>query len=66
MDPNYGGDKLRAVKVFYSNGDSTTTSMAKDLTDKQIKDYFRIGKTFNVGSGEHDKMAKVIRVKILR
>ncbi len=57
---------LRAVKVTYDNGDVITTSMAANLTDKNIKEYFRIGKKFNIGSGERDKIVAVKKVKILR
>lgn len=56
---------FRVVKVHYSNGDSITTEMAHGLTDEQINDYFRIGRVFNVGSGEHDVMAKVVKTEIL-
>ena len=57
---------LREVKVTYSNGDVVYTSMAASLTDQDIKNYFRIGKKFNVGSGGKDKMAKVKKVEILK
>ena len=59
------GKSLRTVKVTYSNGESITTSMAAHLTDAEIKDYFRIGKTFNIGTGAKDLMAQVKSVKIL-
>lgn len=58
-------EKLRSVKVTYDNGKVITTSMAANLSDKQIKDYFKIGKQFNIGSGEKDLMAKVKKVEIL-
>ena len=58
---------LRSVKVNFDNGDSLTTSMAKDLTDDEIKDYYKIGKSFNLGDGSGgDKMAKVKSVEILK
>lgn len=57
--------KLRKVKVTYDTGDTITTSMAANLSDKKIKDYFKKGKEFNIGSGGKDKMAKVKDVEIL-
>ena len=57
--------KLRSVRVTYDNGDVISTSMAAHLSDKQIKDYFKKGKQFNIGSGGKDKMAKVKDVEIL-
>ena len=57
---------LRVVKVTYDDGDVITTSMAAHLTDKDIKEYFRIGKKFNIGSGEIDRIVAVKKVKILR
>ena len=58
-------EKLRSVKVTYDNGKEITTSMSSKLTDDDIKDYFKIGKSFNIGSGSNDKMAKVKKVEIL-
>jgi len=61
-----GGD-LRSVKVFFDNGDHLTTSMAKGLTDDDIKDYYKVGKSFNLGDGfGGDKMAKVSKIEILK
>jgi hypothetical protein len=56
---------LREVEVTYSDGTKIETSMAAHLSDADIKNYFRVGKEFNIGSGEKDKMAKVQSVKIL-
>jgi hypothetical protein len=60
--------ELRAVRVTYDNGDVIETSMPAELTDEEILAYYRIGRCFNVGffSGEEDKIAKVIKVEILR
>ena len=41
---------LREVKIFYANGDIINTSMAANLTDKEIKQYFKVGRNFNIGS----------------
>jgi hypothetical protein len=56
---------LREVAVTYSDGTTITTSMAAHLSDADIKNYFRIGQEFNLGSGGKDKMVKVKSVKIL-
>ena len=57
---------LRVIKVYYSNGDTISTSMAAHLTNEQMTDYFKVGRVFNVGSGEHDIMAKVVKTEILK
>lgn len=55
--------KLRSVTVEYGNGDKVNTSMASHLTDKEIKDYFKVGKKFNIGLGK-DNLQKVKSVII--
>ena len=57
---------LREVEVRFLNGNKLVTSMAAHLTDKEIRAYYRVGKTFNVGAGEKDRMTKVKSVRILR
>lgn len=57
--------KLRAIRVTFDNGEVIETSMASGLTDEEMLDYFAIGTEFNIGSVS-DKMAKVIKVEILR
>jgi hypothetical protein len=61
-----GGRNLRAVKITFDNGDVINTSMAAHLTDDEIKKYYTIGKSFNLGKGEKDLMAKVTKVDILK
>lgn len=56
---------LRAIKVTYSNGDVIRTSMAAHLTDKEMLDYFKVGKWFNIGSLS-DNMQQVTNAKILK
>lgn len=56
--------KLREVKVTYDDGTVVETSMAASLTNKDIKEYFRIGKKFNIGK-VRDKIVSVKKVKIL-
>jgi len=57
---------LREVEVTFADGNVIKTSMAAHLTDEQIKDYYKVGSEFNVGSGSKDKMVKVKSVKILK
>ena len=59
-------EALREVEVTFSDGSTLGTNMAAHLTDEEIKDYYEVGSTFNVGSGEKDKMVKVKSVKILK
>ncbi len=58
-------EKLRSVKVIFENGDEINTNMAAHLTDEEIKDYYKIGKQFNVGIGPNDNMQIVKEVIIL-
>lgn len=58
-------DKLRSVKVTFDNGDVLTTSMAAKLSDDDIKNYYKAGKEFNLGSGGRDNIQKVTGVEIL-
>jgi len=59
-------ESLREVKIIFADGSSLVTSMAAHLSDKDIKDYYKVGKTFNLGSGDKDKMTKVEKVIILK
>ena len=56
---------LRSVKVTFSNGDTISTSMSAGLSDDEIRNYYKIGKSFNIGNAGKDKMAKVKKVEIL-
>lgn len=56
--------KLRTVTVEYSNGQKIPTSMAAHLTDDDIRNYYKIGKEFNLGNGEYDNMQRVVGVEI--
>ena len=55
---------LRAIKVTYSNGDVVRTSMAANLTDEEMLDYFRVGKVFNIGSVK-DNLQKVVKAELI-
>ncbi len=59
-------NNLRSVRVTYSDGNTVLTSMAAGLTDKQIRDYFAIGRQFNIGNGPEDLLATVTAVEILK
>lgn len=54
---------MRTAVVTYDNGEIITTQI--NGTDKEIKDYFATGKYFNIGNGEHDLMACVVRCKVI-
>lgn len=58
--------ELRSVKVHFENGDTINTNMAKGVSDEEIKDYYKVGKTFNLGNGDKDKLTKVKSVEILK
>ena len=61
-EQNYG---LRAVSVTYSDGNIIDTSMARGLTDQEIKEYFAVGKTFNIGNVT-DNLQTVVKCEILK
>ena len=54
------------VTIKFDNGDIIETNVNGDRTDEQIKEYYKVGKTFNLGSGENDNLAKVVDVIIDR
>jgi hypothetical protein len=56
---------LRAIKVEYSDGTVISTSMAANIFDKEMLDYFAVGKWFNIGS-KNDNMQQVVKATILR
>jgi argininosuccinate synthase len=58
-------EALREVEITFSDGSKLETNMAAHLTDDEIKDYYKIGSSFNIGTVE-DKMVKVKSVKILK
>jgi len=60
-----GESSLRAIKVFLSNGDNYTTSMASHLSNKQMTDYFAIGMILNIGTAD-DILVKVVKTEIIR
>lgn len=56
---------LRQVKVTFKNGDIINTSMAANLTDNEIKDYYKIGRFFNLGNVS-DNMQPVTELEIIK
>ena len=56
--------KLRSVTVKYADGTVINTSMAANLTDEDIRNYFQIGSLFNVGSYPNDNLQPVEEVII--
>lgn len=57
--------KFKKVKVTYSNGDETTTSVNPSVSDEDIKKYFEVGKKVNVGIGPEDNMQTITSVQIV-
>lgn len=55
--------KRHAVKVTFDNGDHLLTEI--NGTEESVREYYRIGKVFNIGVGEHDKMQRVAEVEFL-
>jgi len=55
---------MKTVKVFLTDGDSYITDI--NGTDKEIKEYFKIGKIVNIGAGEKDKITRIKRIKIYK
>lgn len=56
---------LRVIKVTYSNNDVVITSMAAHLTDKEMLNYFKVGRLLNIGSVT-DNLQKVIKAQIIK
>jgi hypothetical protein len=56
---------LRGVEVTYADGTVIPTSMAANLSDEDIHNYFKVGRMFNIGNVE-DNMQAVKSVNIIR
>jgi len=54
---------MRSAKVTYSDGTVINTSLAANLTDKEINEYFKIGKQFNIGN-VNDNLQTVVQCEI--
>jgi hypothetical protein len=56
---------MKSAQVFFNNGDDLITSI--NGTDKEIKEYYAVGRTFNVGDGfGGDKITTVKRCEVLK
>ena len=54
---------MRSAKITYKDGTTIKTSLAAHLTDKEIEDYFKIGKVFNIGN-VNDNLQAVVKCEI--
>ncbi len=54
----------KLVKIYYSNGTNITTKVNSNLSNSEIKDYFKIGKKVNIGSSK-DLIVTIKKVEIL-
>lgn len=54
---------MKTAIVTFDNEDTITTGI--NGTDEEIRDYYKIGRVFNIGLNGDDLMAKVTEVKIL-
>jgi hypothetical protein len=59
---NEGEMGMRTVEVKFENGKKITTSI--NGTDEEIKNYYKVGREFNIGDGVEDDMQKVKSVQI--
>jgi hypothetical protein len=63
---------LRGVAVYYKNigakkvNELHMVNMGANVTDQEIRDYFKIGSLFNIGCSAYDLMAEVEKVEIIR
>lgn len=51
------------VRVTFQDGNNIHTFITG--TKREIEIYYRVGREFNIGSGPHDKMAKVAKLEFL-
>jgi hypothetical protein len=58
--------EFKTVQVEYTNNVKITTSVNPNVSDVEIKNYFRVGSIVNVGNGEYDRMEKILNVNILK
>ena len=59
VDKKIDESKLRSVTVHFNDGDVVHTSMAAHLTDKEIKEYYAIGKMFTNSKEKQHKVTSV-------
>ena len=58
--------KISYLTVYYTNGATEKTGVNPNLTDAAVRNYFKVGRVFNLGRGEHDRMTKIKKVVIHR
>jgi hypothetical protein len=56
---------FKGAKVTYSDGTVITSSINPNISDDEIRKYYRVGSKVNIGRGEHDKMVKIVSVEVL-
>lgn len=54
------------VKVYLHDGSSYSTSLNPNLSDDEIRAYFKIGMKINVGFGDKDRIKTIKKIEILR
>ena len=54
------------VNVTYENGEVVPTEVNADMTEDEIREYFKPGKEFNIGTGNKDNFQKVKSIEILK
>ena len=59
------GAKFKGAKVTYSDGTVITSSINPNMSDDEIKKYYRIGSKVNIGRGDRDKIVKIVDVEVL-
>ena len=55
---------LRSAKITYQDGTVINTSLAAHLTNKEINEYFKVGKVLNIGDGPNDNLQKIVSCEI--
>ncbi len=56
---------FRSVKVTYSDGSSISTNMNGQITDAEIKKYYRIGAAVTFERNGQERKVKITNVEIL-
>ena len=56
---------LREVSILFTNGDVINTNMSANVTDKEIQEYYKVGRVFNLGSVD-DLLTRVKEVTIVK
>ena len=57
---------LREVKVIFEDNNVIHTNMSAHLTDEEIREYYKVGRQFNISSSESDRLVKVKEVEIIQ